>query len=125
MTRKKPSRMVLIIAITAAVIGVIVSAVYFTKKQIANYRERKFPIQLLISRNPFDVGDIKGFAYRKKEKDGTVTYFYFHDKTLDKVAVEGNLGKITFDPNSPEWNVLKERFQQTRAEFLEHYLPKK
>jgi len=125
MTKKKQSRTVLIIAITAMVFVVIVSAVNFAKKQIANYRERQFPIELLVGRNPFDMSDIKGLAYRKEEKDGNITYFYFHEKTLDKVAVEGNFGKITFDPNSPDWNVWTERFQQTQAEYRNHYLPKK
>ena len=73
MTKKKQNRKVLIIAITAAVILVIVSAVNFTKKQIANYRERQFPIQLMINQNPFDISDIKGFAYRKKDRRGGVS----------------------------------------------------
>lgn len=122
MTKKKQNRKVLIIVIIAMVILVIVSAVNLTKKQIANYRERQFPIQLMINQNPFDISDIKGFAYRKKEKDGTITYFYFHEKKLDKVVVEGDFAKITLDPNSPDWNVWKDRFQQTRTEFLEHNL---
>ena len=95
MTKKEQSRTVLVIAITAIVFLVIVSVVNFTKRRIANHRERQFPIQLLVGRNLFDIGDIKGFAYRKEEKDGQITYFYFHEETLDKVAVK-KLGTATY-----------------------------
>ena len=119
MAEKKDRKVVLIAVAVIVVVIVALSAGLVIVQRVRQNRERH-AVQFLVGRNPFNVNEIKSLAYRKEEESGALTYFFFHDKTLDKVTVK--MDGVTlgdYDPNSPDWNLWQEKFEATRAEYFE------
>lgn len=119
----KKDRKVVLIAVAVIVVAIVASNVGFVIVRRVRQNREQHAVQLLVGRNPFKWNEIQSLAYRKEEESGALTYFFFHDKTLDRVTVK--MDGVTlgdYDPNSPDWNLWQEKFEATRADYFERYL---